>query len=151
MGWLLAWWGYMVQLLTMCAKAFITYIRANVPAPNVWDWYISLASSALKHITAASPVLPFCFFLPHFCDPQFQAYQNWTVSPKRSSCDSNNASVSQDTLPTFYGTRNFTTVLTTAPKLSLSLATWPKWMSSQLISLRSTSIVSSNLRLVLPM
>jgi len=87
----------MVQLLTMCAKAFITYIRANVPVPNVCDWYISLASSALKHVTAASPVPPFCFFHPHLRDPQFPAYQNWTVSPQRSSCDSNSASISQDT------------------------------------------------------
>jgi len=57
MGWLFAWreYKYMVQLLIMCAKAFIAYIRANVPAPNVWDWCISLASYLLTYSMEQSP------------------------------------------------------------------------------------------------
>ena len=70
---------------TICAKAFITYIRVTVPAANVLaadvfgTVYFLLTSCAIKQTQATYPAPPFSFVFPHFLVLQVSGHGNWTV------------------------------------------------------------------------
>jgi len=70
---------------TICAKAFITYIRVTVTAANVLTAdifgtvYFLLTSCATKQAQATYPAPPFSFVFPHFLALQVSRHGNWTV------------------------------------------------------------------------
>jgi hypothetical protein len=74
---------------TICAKAFITYIRVTEPAPNVLaadvfgTVYFLLTSHAIKQALATYPAScsapPFSFASFHFLTLQVSRHGNWTV------------------------------------------------------------------------
>jgi len=70
---------------TICAKAFITYIRMTVLAANVLaddvfgTVYFLLTSRAIKQALATYPAPPFSFVSSHFFAQQVSRHGNWTV------------------------------------------------------------------------
>ena len=71
--------------VTMCAKAFITYIRVTEAATNVQTAdvsgtvYLSLTSRAIKQALATYPAPPLSLVFSHFLALQVSRRGNWTV------------------------------------------------------------------------